>query len=57
MTFIYFLIASFALGAFAGSAADSTEKPTMIQWIALILLACAWPMMAWFYWKEWKAKP
>lgn len=50
----YFLIAAFAIGLVVGSIWHSEENPPTVQWILVMLLALAWPLLIYVYWKDWK---
>lgn len=53
----YAMVALFVFGMFVGSAMETDSKPTNIQWCCLVLIAAAWPWMAFVICKEWWDKP
>lgn len=50
----YLLAAAFAIGLVVGSVSQSRDKIPAIQWVLLLMLGLAWPLLIYVYWKDWK---
>ena len=54
MTTAYFLIAVFVMGLVVGSILQSQSRPPAVEWVLLMILSLAWPLLVYVYWKDCK---